>query len=305
MARYILSRIGWGLITLLAILTFVFFLARLTGDPVRLLLPDQATQADVEAMRNTLGLNRPIIEQYWDFITGALTGDVGDSIRQQRPALELVLERLPATLELAITSFVLGFLIALGLAVAGEVSGNRKLRNALLWAATFRQSVPPYLFGIMLILILSVNMAVLPAIGRSSLASYVIPVLTMATFEVALYLRLFNTFFDEMRANDWVRTAIAKGISRPRLVFRHMLPNALLPVITVAGLNLGILVGGTVVLEMVFNWPGMGRLIVQGVTQRDYPIVQAGVVVTASVFILINITVDILYAVLDPRVRLA
>lgn len=305
MARYVLSRICWGILTLLAILTFVFFLARLTGDPVRLLLPDQATQADVDAMRETLGLNRPLIEQYWSFITKAVTFDVGDSIRQQRPALELVLERLPATLELAISSFVLGFLVALGLAVLGEVTGNRRLRNGLLWAATFRQSVPPYLFGILLILILSVNMGVLPAIGRNSLASYVIPVLTMATFEVALYLRLFNTFFDEMRANDWVRTAIAKGISRPRLVFRHMLPNALLPVITVAGLNLGILVGGTVVLEMVFNWPGMGRLIVQGVTQRDYPIVQAGVVVTASVFILINIAVDILYAVLDPRVRLA
>lgn len=305
MARYILSRIGWGILTLLVILTFVFFLARLTGDPVRLLLPDQATQADVEAMRETLGLNRPLIEQYWYFISGAVTLDVGDSIRHQRPALELVLERLPATLELAITSFLLGFAIALGLAVLGEVTGNRQLRSGLLWAATFRQSVPPYLFGILLILILSVNMALLPAIGRNSLASYVIPVLTMATFEVALYLRLFNTFFDEMRSNDWVRTAIAKGISRPRLVFRHMLPNALLPVITVAGLNLGILVGGTVVLEMVFNWPGMGRLIVQGVTQRDYPIVQAGVVVTASVFILINITVDILYAVLDPRVRLA
>lgn len=305
MARYILSRIGWGILTLLVILTFVFFLARLTGDPVRLLLPDQATQADVEAMRETLGLSRPLVEQYWSFISGAVTLDVGDSIRQQRPALELVLERLPATLELAITAFVLGFAIALGLAILGEVTGNRPLRNGLLWAATFRQSVPPYLFGILLILILSVNMALLPAIGRNSLASYVIPVLTMATFEVALYLRLFNTFFDEMRSNDWVRTAIAKGISRPRLVFRHMLPNALLPVITVAGLNLGILVGGTVVLEMVFNWPGMGRLIVQGVTQRDYPIVQAGVVVTASVFILINITVDILYAVLDPRVRLA
>ncbi|MBJ6988022.1 MULTISPECIES: ABC transporter permease [unclassified Devosia] len=305
MPRYILTRIAWGLLTLLAILTFVFFLARMTGDPVRLLLPDQATQADVDAMRETLGLNRPVVEQYFDFMAKAVTGDLGDSLRQQRPALEIVLERLPATLELAITSFVIGFAVALLLAVLGEVTGNRRLRNGLLWVATFRQSVPPYLFGILLILILSVNMGVLPAIGRNSTASYVIPVLTMATFEIALYLRLFNTFFDEMRRNDWVRTAIAKGISRNRLVFRHMLPNAILPVITVAGINLGILIGGTVVLEMVFNWPGMGRLIVQGVTQRDYPIVQAGVVVTAAVFILINIVVDILYAVLDPRVRLS
>jgi peptide/nickel transport system permease protein len=305
MPRYILTRIAWGLLTLLAILTFVFFLARMTGDPVRLLLPDQASAADVEAMRETLGLNRPVVEQYFDFMAKAVTGDLGNSLRQQRPALDIVLERLPATLELAITSFIIGFAVALLLAVLGEVTGNRRLRSGLLWVATFRQSVPPYLFGILLILILSVNMGVLPAIGRNSTASYVIPVLTMATFEIALYLRLFNTFFDEMRRNDWVRTAIAKGISRNRLVFRHMLPNAILPVITVAGINLGILIGGTVVLEMVFNWPGMGRLIVQGVTQRDYPIVQAGVVVTAAVFILINIVVDILYAVLDPRVRLS
>ena len=305
MARFVLSKFAWGLVTLLVILTFVFFLARLTGDPVRLLLPDQASQADVDAMRTALGLNRPLVEQYWSFITGAVQGDVGNSIRQQRPALDLVLERLPATLELALLSFGIGFVVALLLAMASEISGNRTLREVLLWVATLRQSVPPYLFGILLILLLSVNLGLLPAIGRSSWQSYVIPVLTMATFEIALYLRLFNSFFDEMRNLDWVRTARAKGVPKSRLVFRHMLPNALLPVITVAGLNLGVLVGGTVVLEMVFNWPGMGRLIVQAVTQRDYPIVQAGVVVTALVFIIINLIVDILYAVLDPRVRLA
>jgi peptide/nickel transport system permease protein len=133
----------------------------------------------------------------------------------------------------------------------------------------------------------------------------VIPVLTMATFEIALYLRLLGTSFAETRSLDWVRTARAKGAARMRIVFQHMLPNALLPVITVAGINLGYLVGGTVVLETVFNWPGVGRLIVQAVTQRDYPLVQAGVVVTATVFILINLMVDMLYAVIDPRVRLA
>ncbi|SMQ85454.1 peptide/nickel transport system permease protein [Devosia lucknowensis] len=305
MIGFIAARLGWALLTLAAILTFVFFLARLTGDPVRLMLPDQATQADVDAMREYLGLNRPMIEQYWDFMVSAAQGDLGNSIRQQRPALDLVLERLPATLELAISAFVIGFSLALILAAVGEVSGSRRLKNVLLWAATIRQAIPPYLFGILLILLLSVNMALLPAIGRNSLASYVIPVITMATFEVALYLRLFNTFFDELRSNDWVRTARARGVGRLRLVMRHLLPNAILPVITVAGINLGILVGGTVVLEMVFNWPGLGRLIVQGVTQRDYPIVQAGVVTIAVIFILINAVVDILYGLLDPRVRLS
>lgn len=305
MGGFVLSRLAWAAVTLLAILTFVFFLARLTGDPVRLLLPDQATAEQIAAVREALGLDRPILVQYWDFLTGVFTGDLGNSIRQQRPAMDLVLERLPATLELAVSAFAVGFAVALLLAIVAEISGSRRLRQALLWIATIRQAIPPYLFGVLLVLLLSVNLGLLPAIGRNSAASYVIPILTIASFEVALYLRLFNTFFDEMRSSDWVRTAIAKGISRRRLVLRHMVPNALLPVITVAGINLGVLVGGIVVLEIVFNWPGLGRLIVQGVTQRDYTVVQAGVIVLAVIFIAINFIVDLLYAALDPRVRLS
>ncbi len=305
MGGFVLSRLAWAAVTLLAILTFVFFLARLTGDPVRLLLPDQATAEQIAAVREALGLDRPILVQYWDFLTGVFTGDLGNSIRQQRPAIDLVLERLPATLELAVSAFAVGFAVALLLAIVAEISGSRRLRQALLWIATIRQAIPPYLFGVHLVLLLSVNLGLLPAIGRNSAASYVIPILTIASFEIALYLRLFNTFFDEMRSSDWVRTAIAKGISRRRLVLRHMVPNALLPVITVAGINLGVLVGGIVVLEIVFNWPGLGRLIVQGVTQRDYTVVQAGVIVLAVIFIAINFIVDLLYAALDPRVRLS
>lgn len=305
MGRFVLSRLAWAAVTLLAILTFVFFLARLTGDPVRLLLPDQATAEQIAAVREALGLDRPILVQYWDFLVGVFTGDLGNSIRQQRPAMDLVMERLPATLELAVSAFAVGFAVALLLAIVAEISGSKRLRQALLWIATIRQAIPPYLFGVLLVLLLSVNMGLLPAIGRNSAASYVIPILTIASFEIALYLRLFNTFFDEMRSSDWVRTAIAKGISRRRLVLRHMVPNALLPVITVAGINLGVLVGGIVVLEIVFNWPGLGRLIVQGVTQRDYTVVQAGVIVLAVIFIAINFIVDLLYAALDPRVRLS
>lgn len=305
MGGFVLSRLAWAAVTLLAILTFVFFLARLTGDPVRLLLPDQATAEQIAAVREALGLDRPILVQYWDFLVGVFTGDLGNSIRQQRPAMDLVMERLPATLELAVSAFAVGFAVALLLAIVAEISGSKRLRQALLWIATIRQAIPPYLFGVLLVLLLSVHLGLLPAIGRNSAASYVIPILTIASFEIALYLRLFNTFFDEMRSSDWVRTAIAKGISRRRLVLRHMVPNALLPVITVAGINLGVLVGGIVVLEIVFNWPGLGRLIVQGVTQRDYTVVQAGVIVLAVIFIAINFVVDLLYAALDPRVRLS
>jgi len=297
--------LAWAIATLAVVLTFVFFLARLSGDPVRLMLPDQATPAQVDLMRKSLGLDRPLLVQYRDFIVRAAQGDVGTSMRQRRPALDLVLERLPATLELAVPSFLIGFSIALALAIWGEVTGSARLREALLWLATFRQSIPPYLFGIVMVLILSVKLGLLPAMGRVNAASFVIPILTMSTFEIALYLRLLNAAFDETRRLDWVRTVRAKGVSSTRVVWRHILPNALLPLITVAGVNLGVLIGGTVVLEMVFNWPGLGRLIIQGVTQRDYPVVQAGVVVTGVVFILINFAVDLLYVALDPRVRLA
>lgn len=305
MVRFVVSRISWSLLTLFMVVSFVFFLARLSGDPVRLMLPDQATQADVEAMREALGFNRPLLTQYSDFILHAAQGDLGMSLRHGQPAIDLVLERLPATLELAVSSFGIGFAVALGLAVWGEISRSKRLRNTLLWAATIRQAIPPYLFGVLLIMLFSVYLSLLPAMGRNSLASYVIPILTISTYEIALYLRLLNASFDETRSLDWVKTALAKGVTRRRVVLSHMLPNALLPVITVAGINLGVLVGGIVVLEIVFNWPGIGRLIVQGVVQRDYPVVQAGVVVTATVFIVINLGVDILYRVLDPRVRLA
>jgi peptide/nickel transport system permease protein len=305
MLRFVVIRFIWAALTLLVVLTFVFFLARLSGDPVRLMLPFDATAAQVAAMRSTLGLDRPILEQYVAFMGHALTGDLGTSLRMQRSALGIVIERLPATLELAGPSVVIGFLAALAMAVLGEITRSLRLRSILLWAATLRQSIPPYLFGILLVLALSVKLGLLPSMGRTTVGSYVIPIITMSTFEIALYLKLLNSAFDETRQLDWVRTALAKGVSRSRLVLRHILPNALLPLVTMAGINFGILLGGTVVLEMVFNWPGMGRLIIQGVTQRDYPIVQAGVVVTATLFIVINLVVDLLYAVLDPRVRLA
>lgn len=305
MVRFIGSRLLRTVITIFAVLTFAFILARLTGDPVRLMLPDQATDDQVQAMRHTLGLDRPIIVQYLLFLAEAARGDLGDSIRQGQSAFGLVLERLPNTLELAVTSFVLGFVIAVALTIIAETTGNRRLRSAMLWLATIRQAIPPYLFGILLVLVFSVSLGLLPAIGRTSYASFVLPVATMATFEIALYLRLLMSSFDESRSLDYVRTARAKGASRARIVVRHMLPNALLPVITIAGINLGVLMGGTVVLEMVFNWPGLGRLIVQGVTDRDYPIVQAGVVLIALLFVVVNLVVDLLYAVLDPRVRLS
>lgn len=305
MVRFIATRVLRTVITVLVVLTIAFVLARLTGDPIRLMLPTQATTAQVNAVRDSFGLNKPVLVQYLIFIGSAARGDFGDSIRQGLPAMDLVLSRLPATLSLAVISFVIGFALAVALAVVGELSNNRGVRAAMLWIATIRQAIPPYLFGIILILVFAVSLVWLPSLGDNGPLSYILPVATVSTYEVALYLRLFNASFAQSRNEDYVRTIVAKGTSRTRVVLAHMLPNALLPIITVAGINLGALIGSLVVIETVFTWPGLGTLLVQGVQQRDYPIVQAGVVTIAVVFIVINLAVDVLSAVLDPRVRLS
>jgi peptide/nickel transport system permease protein len=215
-----------------------------------------------------------------------------------------VLERLPATLELALTSFVLGVVLAFAGALAMRLTTSRRLRAALLWIAFIRQAIPVFFFGLLLIILFAVVLRWLPSVGRGGIDNLILPAVTLATFEIALYLRLLDAAFGEQERQDYVRTAYAKGQTRTKVVLRHMLPNALLPLVTIGGINLGILLGGTVVTETVFSWPGMGRLIVQAVAQRDYPVVIAGVVVASFLFVAINFIVDMLYGVLDPRIRL-
>lgn len=305
MAIYLARRLLQGALTMLGVLTVAFLLTRLAGDPTTLLLSEQATPAEVAALRTELGLDRSLAVQYAIFMRDALRGDFGASLRQNTSALHLVLERLPATLQLALTAFVLGIVAAFLAALAIRLSGSQRLRNALMAIAFVRQAIPIFFFGLLLIIFFSVMLRWLPSGGYGTWQHLVLPALTLATFEVALYLRLLDAAFGEEQTRDYIRTAMSKGQSRIGVVLRHMLPNALLPIVTVAGINLGLLLGGTVVTESVFSWPGMGRLVVQAVTQRDYPVVIAAVVVASAMFIVINITVDLLYLVLDPRVRLA
>ncbi|MFZ4533084.1 MAG: ABC transporter permease, partial [Alsobacter sp.] len=178
-------------------------------------------------------------------------------------------------------------------------------RRCVLWLALVRQAIPTFWFGLLLILAFSVSLRWLPSLGRGTMANLVLPALTLGTYELALYLRLLDASFREQQSHDYVRTAYAKGEKRTRVLIREILPNVLLPMVTIAGLNLGVLLGGTVVTETVFSWPGVGRLIVQAVSQRDYPVIVAGILVTSLIFVLLNLLVDLLYAVLDPRVRLS
>src|SRR6478736_3485598 len=305
MAGFLTRRLLQSLLTLLGVLTATFFLVRLAGDPTTLLLPVEATPDEIATFRTALGLDRPLPVQYVKFLTHALEGDFGISLRQRTPALELVLERLPATFELALTSFILGLALAFAVGVSVRLSGSARLRTFVMWIALARQAIPVFWFGLLLILLFSVTLRWLPSLGRGGITHLVLPAITLSKYEVALYLRLFNSSLATEAKQDYVRTAFAKGQSRSKIIIRHMLPNALLPLITIAGINLGVLLGGTVVTETVFSWPGVGRLIVQSVSQRDYPVIIAGVVVVCLIFVIVNLIVDLLYAYVDPRVRLS
>ncbi len=304
MASYLLRRLLQAIITLLGVTTIVFFVVRLSGDPAALLLPEQASDANIAALRSALGLDQPTYVQYLKFLSEAARGNLGVSIRQGEPALSLVLERLPATVQLATAAFAFGLALAFLLAVAVQVFGNAVFRELVLWIAFFRQAVPVFWFGLLLILVFSVTLGWLPALGSGTWQHLVLPALTLGTFEVALYLRLFNAGLGEHLRHDYVRTARAKGLRETAVVLKHALPNVLLPIVTVAGINLGVLLSGAVITESVFNWPGVGRLVVQSVTQRDYPVVQAAMLVISVIFVFVNFTVDLLYAYIDPRVKL-
>jgi peptide/nickel transport system permease protein len=305
MLKFVTRRIAQSILTMLGVLTAAFFLVRLAGDPTVLLLPVEATAEDVARLRHELGLDRPLLVQYFTYLGNAATSDLGMSLRHQTSALGLVLERVPATLELALTSFVLGLAMAFVLGVTMRLSTSRRLRAVILWLAFIRQAIPVFWFGLLMILLFSVTLRWLPSLGRGGIEHLVLPALTLATYELALYLRLFNASLGEEQKQDYVRTAYAKGQGRTQVILRHMLPNALLPLITIAGINLGVLLGGTVVTETVFSWPGVGRLIVQSVSQRDYPVILAGVLVISLIFVVVNLVVDLLYALVDPRVRLS
>ena len=305
MIAFLLRRGMQSVLTVLGVVTAAFFLVRLAGDPSSLLLPPEASLEDAARLRQALGLDQPLPVQYLRFLQNALGGDFGNSIRDGRPAMELVLERLPATLELALTSFALGVGLAFALGLLIRLAGSARLRAVIMWLAMVRQAVPVFSFGLILILVFSVWLRWLPSLGRGSLANLVLPAVTLGTYELALYLRLFNASLASEQRQDYVSSAYARGLGRAQVLLRHMLPNALLPLITVAGINLGLLLGGAVVTETVFSWPGVGRLIVQSVSQRDYPVILAGVFLISVIFVAINLLVDLLYGVLDPRVRLA
>jgi ABC-type dipeptide/oligopeptide/nickel transport system permease component len=273
------------------------------GDPAEVLLGEQATPERVVEVRRALGLDRPLAEQYWRFVSRAVRGDFGESVRAMRPVLPYVLERLPATLELSLGALVLSAGLGVPLGVLAAARRHSVWDALSMQLALLAQSTPNFWAGLMLIALFSVKLQLLPVSGRGSLRHLVLPSITLAIFFSGLVVRLTRSGMLEVLAQDYVRTAWAKGMPERLVIFRHALKNALIPIVTVLGLQVGTLLGGAVVTETVFAWPGMGQLAVQAIYQRDYPVVQAIVLLLGTAFVFINWAVDVSYCLLDPRIQ--
>jgi ABC-type dipeptide/oligopeptide/nickel transport system permease component len=284
-----------------SILSFVFM--HLSGDPVMLMLPPDASRQQVEDLRERMGFNDPIPLQYLRFLSGAVRGDFGISLRHQQPAMGIILERLPATLELALAGMGIALVVAVPLGILSALRRGSTLDYCVMGGALLGLSMPNFWVGIVGILVFSVKLRLLPTAGRGSWAQLILPGLALGSYLMALIARLTRSGMLEVISQDYVRTARAKGLSEILIIFRHALMNALIPLVTVVGLQMGELLGGAVVIETVFAWPGVGRLILQALFQRDYPLVQAAVFILAMIFVGANLLVDVTYRYLDPRIR--
>jgi peptide/nickel transport system permease protein len=301
--RFILTRVLRAALTIWLVVSAVFIILRLSGDPVALLLSEDATPVQIAALRSYLGLDAPLVVQYARYWNHLFHGDLGDSLRQRQPALGLVFERMPATLQLAAAAFVLAAIVGVGVGTLAALTRGTVWDRAAMSLISVLQAGPVFFVGIILILFFSVRLGWLPSSGRGDLKSLILPAVSLIGFTMASLARLVRSALLDVLRLDYIRTARAKGLQERTIVLRHAFRNAALPLITVLGLEIGGLVTGAVITETVFAWPGVGRLAVSAVSTRDYPIVQAAVLFIAVVFIFVNFLVDCSYALLDPRLR--
>ena len=292
-----------ALVALWLVSTVVFVVMRLSGDPVPLLLPPDAPTSEIFRVRHELGLDRPLIVQYAVFLGDVVHGDFGRSIHFHQPAMAVAFGYLPATFELGVAAFLIAIIFALPIGILSAVRRDSGLDRAAMGVALFGQSAPTFFLGVLFILVFSLRLNLFPTSGRGGWAHLVLPAATLGAFAMASIARITRSAMLEVLRTDFVRTARAKGAREAAVVLKHTLKNAALPIITITGLQLGTLLGGAVVTETVFAWPGMGRLAIQSIYNRDYPVVQSAVFIAAVLFIAINLTLDVMYGVLDPRVR--
>ncbi|PYM94466.1 MAG: ABC transporter permease [Candidatus Rokuibacteriota bacterium] len=305
MIAYLVQRLAWALVLLVVTTLAVFVVVHLSGDPTALYVGPEGTRADYEMVRAALGFDRPLPDQYGRFLARAVRADFGRSLRHQQPTLPLVLERFPATLRLALAAMLLAMLLAVPLGILSALRRNSLLDSCAMTFALSGQCMPTFWLGILLILVFGVNLGWVPVYGGEGLRALALPAVTLGVWAMARTARITRSSMLEVLPQDFLRTARAKGISEWGVILRHGLRNGAIPIVTALGLELGNLLGGAVITEAVFAYPGIGRLAVEAVVNKDIPLLQAVVFTIATALILLNVAVDLLYMVLDPRVRLA
>ncbi|MGQ9477377.1 MAG: ABC transporter permease [Candidatus Bipolaricaulia bacterium] len=301
---YIIRRAFLVLPTLFFLSLLIFLIIRvIPGDPAQIIAGEYATKENVELIRKQLGLDRPLYIQYIDFITRLLRGDLGRSIRTTAPVLEELKGRYINTLILTLCSMIIAFICGIIAGIISSVRWNTWIDNLVMIGAMLGVSMPVFWLGLLLILFFSVRLGWLPSVGKGSLAHLVLPSVTLATLPTAIIARISRASMLDVIQQNYVVTARAKGLPEPRVVLKHALRNALIPIITIGGLQLGILLGGAVITETIFAWPGMGRLLVNSIIARDYPVVQGAILLLAVTVIFVNLLVDLAYAFTNPRIR--
>jgi len=304
MRSYLSRRLFLALPVVLGVVTLVFLLIHLIpGDPVEIMLGESALPADREALREGLGMDRPMLEQYGLFLWGLCRGDLGASLLQRRPVSALIREHYPATLELTVAALLVSLLIALP---AGILSGMRQYSfwdHSTMFLAMLAVSMPNFWLGPLLIWVVSIQLGWFPVSGRGGMEHLVLPALTLGASMAAIVARMTRSSVLEVLREDYVMTARAKGLPESRIILKHVLRNAMLPVLTVVGLQFGGLLAGSIITETIFSWPGLGTLMVKAIQTRDYPVVQGCVLVIALSYVLVNLLTDVLYGVIDPRIR--
>ncbi len=320
MSVFITRRVLQSFVVVFVMSLLVFFGVNIVGDPIDMLINPEADQEDIEAAIRALGLDRPIHEQYWYFVVNALKGDLGKSFIFAEPALKLILQRMPATMELALTAMIMAIFVGIPLGVFAGLKPNSKVSKTIMAGSILGFSLPTFWVGLMFIMIFAVMLGWLPSTGRGETTSLfgiqvsfltwdglrhlLLPALNLALFKMSLVIRLARAGTREVALQDYIKFARAKGLSSSRVVLVHVMKNILIPVVTVLGLELGGVIAFAVVTETVFAWPGMGKLLIDSIQLLDRPVIVAYLMITVLMFIVINLVVDVIYSILDPRVRL-
>jgi ABC-type dipeptide/oligopeptide/nickel transport system permease component len=303
MQRYFLSKVGQSLLLLFGVVLLVFFMVRITGDPAALMMPREASQEAVQAFRDQMGFNRPLLVQFWDFLTKAIVGDFGKSLHFKTPAMPLVLERVPATLQLATAGLLMAVIVGIPLGLIGGFNPGSLVDSVGRALALLGQSIPNFWLAMIMIIFFGVRLRWFPTFGRDQWNSVIMPAFVLGLPVMGQIVRLTRSAVLEIRGEDYIRTAHSKGLE-PRVIYvKHVLRNVAIPLVSVIGVQFGYMLGGSIYIEAIFSWPGMGGLLEQSIGWRDYPLVQAIAVFTSVVVLTLNLLTDLAYAVIDPRIR--